>query len=76
MRNPTRLSCCVVDAINLTDRVVIRLDNVLGDIDCFIDADGDETDDIERACVAIVQWRDDGRWSPVDLEDFEKHELH
>jgi len=39
MRNPTRLPSCVVDAINLTDRVVIRSDNVLGDIDSFIDAE-------------------------------------
>lgn len=71
-----RLPSCVVDAISLTDRVVIRSDTVLGDIDSFIDADGDETDDIDQARVAIVQWRDDGRWSPVDLGDFEKHEIH
>lgn len=58
-----------VIAANFALRLMARDDDVIGDIRSFLDADGDETDDIEAARIAIVEWRD-GTWSPVDLVGF------
>lgn len=59
-----------VVAANFALRLMARDDDVIGDIRSFLDGDGDETDDIEDARVAIVEWRD-GTWSPVELEGFD-----
>lgn len=62
----------VVVAINVSARMAVRADDVVGDIVNFLDPDGDETDDPEGALVAIVQWRGEGSWSPVEIADFEQ----
>ena len=65
----------VATAVNVPERLVLRDDNILGDIRSFLDADGDETDDVLVAAMAIVEWRDGG-WSPIVLADFETAKLN
>ncbi|WP_414461815.1 hypothetical protein [Hyphomicrobium sp. DY-1] len=60
----------VVDAVNVKERHVIDEHGSIGDIESFLDVYGEETDDPGEYAFAIVQWRDDQRWSPIDLSDF------
>lgn len=50
-------------------------DDVILWFDMMLDADGDETDDIDEALVAIAQ-HPDGKWWTIDLTAFENGEVH
>jgi hypothetical protein len=62
-------------AINIKQRLAITEEGEFGDIKCYLDMDGDETQDFEIATIAIVHWRSDGGWSYLVLRDFEDHTL-
>ena len=66
----------VVQALNRASGLVSAEDGALGDITSYVDSDGEETDDQEHACVAIVKWRDCNYWSAVDLSAFEMQRVH
>ena len=60
----------LVDMVSLGRRVAVKADGGLGDIRRLLDEDGDETEDWEAACVAVVEWRGGG-WSRLVLADFD-----
>lgn len=62
-----------VQGVNINHRLVSADDGALGDIEYFLDLDGEATDDPEDACVAMVKWRDCELWSAVNLSAFEMH---
>lgn len=66
----------LIDACNFSRRYVLDANGVIGDIESFLDRDGDETDDVNAASIAIVCWRDDCSWSPVDMADYVRETLH
>lgn len=59
----------VVYGINLSKRIALTMDGQFGDIRCFLDLDGDETQDAEIAEIAIVEWRSGG-WSSLCIDEF------
>ena len=65
-----------VEACNFCQRYAVDDDGVIGDIDSFLDRDGDDTDEVNTARFAIVCWRDDKTWSPIDMDDFVREPLH
>lgn len=50
-------------------------DDVILWFDMMLDVDGDETDDIDEALVAIAR-HPDGKWWTIDLMAFEGGETH
>ena len=64
-----------VDAISRTRRIAILEDGAIVPLGLFLDRDGDETDEIDAAVIAIAALPD-GRWIVIDLADFERRLLH
>lgn len=60
----------VVLAVNLFQRLAVRDDDTLGDIRTFLDDEGDETEDVDGAEWAVVEWRDGG-WSTLVIDDYD-----
>lgn len=48
--------------------VLIRNKWHMGRVHELLDGDGDITEDPGEAMCMIVQWDDDGRWSPICVE--------
>lgn len=59
-----------VAAISLSAQQVVLDDGTILEMDTLIDDEGDETDDIELAVVAVVQLTN-GKWFVVKFDDFE-----
>lgn len=64
-----------VVAINRARRMAVTDDDVILWFDMMLDVDGDETDDIDEALVAIAR-HPDGKWWTIDLMAFEGGETH
>lgn len=61
-----------VVAVNLSQRLALREDDILGDIIDYLDFEGEETSDEKEAAFAIVEWRGtEGGWSCLEIEDYE-----
>lgn len=58
-----------VSAVNVTDRIAIRTDGLIGKITNFFYG-GEETDDACEATTCVIGWPD-GKWYTVDLTQFE-----
>lgn len=59
---------CEVDQINLVKRLAYS-DRGYGTIETLIDANGDETQDVSIATVAVIEWFVGG-WTVVMIDDF------
>lgn len=70
----TDLPEIVIEAINIKRRVAVgqtvKGDILFGDIESFLDADGDETQDASIATIVIIQWQEGG-WSHATIAEFE-----
>ncbi len=64
----TALPNITVETINLKRRLA-RSTIGYGAIECFLDADGDETQDASIATIAVIEWFAGG-WSTVELADY------
>lgn len=60
-----------VQSLNFRDGIACGDDGAIGDFETLLDDEGEETDDIQDACVAVIKWRDCKLWSVVDLSQFE-----
>lgn len=66
----------IVEHCNISKRLVLAADGALGDIKQLLDADGDETLNVDDALFAVVCWRDDSLWSSIVLSDFQDQRVH
>lgn len=51
------------------ERLVLRADEVVGDILDFYDRYGDETNDTDEAVSAVIEWRDGSGFSTMSMRD-------
>ena len=61
-------------AVNYTAGLAMTDDGVIGRIDTYLDFEGDETDEMDLARVAIVEWPDE-TWTPLDMSEFQERRL-
>ena len=64
-----------VVAINRARRMALTDDDAVLRLEILLDEDGDETDDIDDALVAIAQ-HPNGKWWAIDLTAFEEQQVH
>lgn len=57
-----------IEGINIGKRLA-RCDAGYGEIKCFLDANGDETQDASVATIAIIEWVAGG-WSYAIIDEF------
>lgn len=67
----------IVQAINITKRLAVA-EQGIGDIRCFLDDEGEETDEAptetNSVMFAVIEWRFGG-WTTVEVDDYETSEF-
>lgn len=62
------------EAINIKRRLAVAKtedgDTLVGSIENFLDANGDETQDASIATIAIIKWQSGG-WSDATIAEFD-----
>lgn len=64
-----------ISAVNCSERMAVAEDGRLGEITNLFDAEGEDTDDVALAVVAVVKLADD-EWCTVDLTGFQPARLN
>jgi len=62
-------------ALNRKQKLIILTDDTVIPFASMLDADGEETDDPRECALAIIQLPN-GKWSYVDLSDFDETSIN
>lgn len=65
----------VIDGLHYGRRVAVLEDGTEIPLETLLDCDGDETEDLDDAVVAVAPLPN-GKWVTIDLTAFAPHQVH